>query len=318
VRQPKSNLSKEPPRLFAAFVDFSKAYDSVWRAGLFYKLVRCRISSKLVAVVRDMYRTVTCAIRSGGSMSDAFEQFVALRQGCVLSPFLFSLYIEDFPRWLESELPGVGAMLGDRLIQCLTYADDIVLTAMTADELQLMLNKLDEYCNRWRLMVNVKKTEVMVFQTKSTLRRHPMSFEFFFQNRLLNIVESFKYLGIVFRSDGSLELAMKRVAVSARKAFFLFSRPCSSFTLGASMCNKLYQTFIFSILSYGAELWGVSVKTHFEDLEQVQTMVGRFILGVGKKTPEIGVLGELGWNSVRCCAVLRAISYWSHLLRLPE
>jgi hypothetical protein len=227
------------------------------------------------------------------------------------------MFIEDFPRWLESELPGVGAMLGERLVQCLMYADDIVLVATCASDLQLMLDKLDEYCNRWRLCVNVKKTEVMIFQSHAC-KQPRTGFTFTFNGRPLSVVDSFKYLGIVFKWDGSLDMAMDRVVASARKAFFMFTRRCSSFMLGPSMCSNLYQTFIFSILSYGAELWGVACKTRFTKLEQLQLLVGRSILGVPVKTSSAGVLGELGWKSVRCRALMRAVSYWKHICRLPD
>jgi hypothetical protein len=264
-------------------------------------------------------------VRVNSAVSETFEQFIGLRQGCVLSPFLFSFFIDDLPTWLgESQVKADGTVLGpargvwldDVLVRCLMYADDIALTAETAEDLQLMLDKLELFCDLWRLLVNIQKTEVVVFRPAKSLVSDDVVF--LFRGRALNKVDSFKYLGIVFKSDGSMVLAIERVLTSARKAFFLYARRCSTFMLDAAWCVKLYETFIFSILSYGAELWGVDhVKLHWKKLEEFQTMVGRFILRAPRTSPTAGILGELGWQTVRCRALCRAVRYWSHVCALP-
>ena len=79
-----------------------------------------------------------------------------------MSPCLFSLFIKDLPQYLESE-GAKGVKLLDSVVRVLLYADDGALVAESPEDLQLMLEILKSFCSKWRLLVNVDKTEIMVF-----------------------------------------------------------------------------------------------------------------------------------------------------------
>ena len=96
-----------------------------------------------------------------GVMSEWFESFIGVRQGCVLSPVLYSLFINGLAKKLK-ECGCGGVNVGVELLQVLLYADDLVLFAESAAELQQMLNVLEEYCGEWRFEINVGKSKVMV------------------------------------------------------------------------------------------------------------------------------------------------------------
>ena len=128
-------------KLFVAFIDFRKAYDFVFREGLFVKLLRAGVSGNVFKVLYSMYDSVLSVVRQGSDVSEMIVQLVGLRQGCILSPCLFSLFLADLPTFLrESGAQGVG--LHDEVVRCLFYADDGALVADTAEDLQLMLNIL--------------------------------------------------------------------------------------------------------------------------------------------------------------------------------
>ena len=93
---------------------------------------------------------------SGRDVSEVICQYVGVRQGCVLSPCLFSLFIADLPKFL-TERGGSGVKVHTSFIMCLLFADDGAIVADTKEDLQCMLRALQEYCNEWRMMVNVKK-----------------------------------------------------------------------------------------------------------------------------------------------------------------
>ena len=110
----------------------------------------------------DMYACVKSVVRQGVDMSQVIEQMVGLRQGCILSPCLFSIFIADLPRVLREQGPR-GVQVGDVWLQVLLYADDGALLAESSDDLQRMLDVLKVYCGRWRMFVNLPKTKLVVF-----------------------------------------------------------------------------------------------------------------------------------------------------------
>ena len=82
----------------------------------------------------------------------------SVKQGCRMSLTLFSVYINDLAQEIKNL--SCGATLDDIMVSMFLYADDIVLIAPTADNLQLMLNTLNSWCRKWRLTAKPKKTKV--------------------------------------------------------------------------------------------------------------------------------------------------------------
>jgi hypothetical protein len=84
--------------LFCAFIDFKQAFDTVWRDGLWSKLIKNGINGKCFNYIRNMYIDVKSLVKVNGTSSDYFNCNVGVRQGEHLSPFLFSLYIDDLDK----------------------------------------------------------------------------------------------------------------------------------------------------------------------------------------------------------------------------
>jgi hypothetical protein len=114
---------------YAGFIDVKKAYDTVWRAGLWKRLWEEGVRGKMWRVVKGMYQTVESAVLVGDESTEWFKLEAGVRQGCVMSPILFSLFINGLARELKRK--GQGVNIGGRRVQLLLYADDIVLLAET-------------------------------------------------------------------------------------------------------------------------------------------------------------------------------------------
>jgi hypothetical protein len=174
-------------KLFTAFIDFRKAFDSVWREGLLLKLVNKGIDGKLFRIILNLYTSSECRVRTEGSYSKTFSSNIGVKQGCVLSPILFNLFLSDLPEFLKNSHAS-EINLEFLKISLLIYADDLVLFSKSAEGLQQSLDALSEYCKLWGLIVNPDKSKIMIFNKSK-------NFHFHIDENIIEIVKSFTYLG---------------------------------------------------------------------------------------------------------------------------
>ena len=122
------------------------------------------IGGKMWRVVKNLYREVGSCVRLGEEKTDWFSLEVGLRQGCILSPILFSVFIDG----LAEEVKRVGgAKYGEIMLSLLLFADDIVLIAESEEMLQRMLDVVYQYSRKYRFLFNQGKSNVMIFGKRS-------------------------------------------------------------------------------------------------------------------------------------------------------
>ena len=114
-------------RIYSCFIDFRKAFDTVWHDGLFHKLQQLGIRGRFLNTIRYIYGNTKCAIKLGDKLTQFFPCKQGVRQGDPLSPTLFNLFLNDlFERLREGDCSPVS-LNGQDSINALAYADDIVL-----------------------------------------------------------------------------------------------------------------------------------------------------------------------------------------------
>ena len=131
---------------------------------LWGKLESVGIKGKLFNAIKSLYTSVTSCVRLNNLTTEWFDVKCGLRQGCCLSPLLFNLFINDLAVCIKAL--GKGVCLDGDIVSILLYADDIVLIAETAEDLQLMLNCLNEWCSANCMSVNASKSNVIHFRPK--------------------------------------------------------------------------------------------------------------------------------------------------------
>ena len=110
----------------------------------------------MLDIIKSMYNNVKTRVRHNGCLGEPFTSNTGVRQGECLSPFLFSVYLNDLEAELATKmLPGID--IGTINIYLVMYVDGIILFGKTPDELQRALTILEEYCSRWKLTVNTGK-----------------------------------------------------------------------------------------------------------------------------------------------------------------
>ena len=290
--------------LFCAFVDFTKAFDYVVRDILWYKLIKMGVRGKILNVVMSMYKHIKSQVKLDCNISMGFNCELGVRQGECLSPFLFAMYLND----LEDELylkGSTGVDVGMFKMFLLLYADDIIIFANTAEELQNNLDILAEYCNRNRLVVNTLKTKVMVFRRGGIL---PRDMKFYYNNVELDIVKKFSYLGIIFSTGGSFSECQETLAGQGMKAIFKLNKLLYNFTnITPKHRIELFDKLVTPILNYGCEVWGFCQANK---IERTHMMFCKQLLGVKTSTQNDFVYGEFGRTNYYSRRLSCIIKYW--------
>ena len=185
-------------RLYCCFVDYTKAFDSVERTHLWYKLIKLGIRGKILKVIKSLYSNIKSSVLLNDKFSLSFANHLGVLQGEILSPILFSLYVNGF----EEEFLNCGVKpteLQELSLFLLMYADDMILFSESVDELQKMLNMLSIYSDKWSLSVNVFKTKTMVFRKGGHVRPNE---KWSYKGTELDCVDKFNYLGMLCNFNG--------------------------------------------------------------------------------------------------------------------
>ncbi|MCG8034648.1 MAG: endonuclease/exonuclease/phosphatase family protein, partial [Candidatus Thiodiazotropha taylori] len=307
-----SHILNHGQKLYCAFIDFTKAFDYVVRENLWYKLIKFGLRGKILNIIKSMYTSVKSRVKYCNKLGNEFYCKLGVRQGECLSPLLFSMFLNDIEEHLVlSGLEGIDVNMFKMFL--LLYADDIVLFANSADELQEGLNMLSDYCQRWKLKINVSKTKIMVFRKGGIL---PRNLAFYYDGELLEIVSKFRYLGIVFTAGGSFSEAQNTLAGQAQKAIFKMNKYLYKFTfLSPRHRLELFDKLVTPILNYGSEVWGF-IKGNA--IERVHLQFCKRLLGVKKTTQNDFVYGELGRTNYLTRRYLLIIKYWFKILSADE
>ena len=179
--------------LFACFVDLEKAYDRVPRDKLWKVLQKYGVDGQLLRAIKSFYCRPEVCVRVNGKQSKPFHVGIGLRQGCVLSPLLFIVYMNWIDKYSQAD---ECATIGSCKISRLVFANDLVLLFSTESGLQRALNSFADACNTAGMKISTAKTEVL------HPLRDPDQCLLQVNGATLMQVEKFKYLGVAFTSNG--------------------------------------------------------------------------------------------------------------------
>ena len=303
-------------KLFCAFIDYRKAFDTVWHAGLWYKLIQNNISGKVFNVIQNMYKNIKSCVTINKNKSDFFVCNIGVRQGENLSPFLFALYLNDLQNFLCNENCnylnfGVTEINVYLKLLVLLYADDTVILADSALNLQLALNKLEDYCTKWKLSVNISKSKVCIFSKRKTKTD---TLHFKYNDSIIEIVDHFQYLGVIFKYNGSFKLCIEKLFTQGQKAMFSVLQKCRKYDLPIDLQLDLFDKMVLPILTYGCEVWGLENMNVINIIEKLHLKFCKYVLNVKSSTPTVIVYGELGRYPLYIDIYARMVKFWMKIL----
>ena len=203
-------------KLYVAFIDFEKAFDSISRKLLWPILLKNGIKGRLYKCVRSMYENVKARIRCGAKFTDYIKCTRGVKQGDVCSPVLFSLFINDLALDIINN-GRHGVSLSSDFVQLviLLFADDMILISETVIGLQTQLNSLFSAASRLQLKVNMNKSNIVVFRKGGYLGARE---RWIYDGCMMRVVNSYKYLGICFSTRLSFYHACQDLVSRAKRA----------------------------------------------------------------------------------------------------
>ena len=229
LRECMSASRQKGKPLYVCFIDLRKAYDSVNRELLWQAMKTYGISGKIVRIVTSLYENTRAKVRVNGVLSECLLLKTGVKQGCVLSPLLFNIFIDWVVRRVLKSMGDSGIEIRyskkkkelhvkekDRtartLVNMLMYADDMAVMDSECGNVTRFLVELDEQLCRVGMMMNVKKTKMMVLDGKI---EEPIMI----RGEKIEEENNFTYLGVSMRPEPS---SGAEVAIRIAKAVKVF------------------------------------------------------------------------------------------------
>lgn len=282
---------------YAFFLDVRKAYDVVWREGLWYKLHAKGVRGKLLRFIVDMYAVTRCTAMVNGVRSDEFCIHQGVAQGCVLSTTLYDVFVDDLLREVHALQEGIPVGHGQR-VAALMQADDYVGLTAEPTQLQRNINACYTYSLKWRFQANITKSAVLIFAKKhSPIVHNDLVFKW--GQTCIPVVSEYRYLGVQFHESCDFTEHIDQIRAKARQRARALSAIFTDRMLHTHLKQQVYKSVVRPVLEYGVEAWGCRTQKEVEQLEAVQSMVCRMILNAPHWAPVRAMRLELGLESLQ-------------------
>ena len=336
ARQLQEKCREQRQPLYMAFIDLTKAFDSVNRAALWRILGKFGCPEKFISIVRLLHDGMSARVLSSQAAGDPFEVHTGVKQGCVIAPTLFSIFISTIFHLIKDRLPeGIeiiyrtdGGLFNLRRLKARTktratslielqYADDNCVCATSESQLQCILDAFAYAYESLGLSINVRKTEVL-YQPVPGQSPIPPSLNV--SGSTLKNVPSFPYLGSVLSVKADIDAEIVNRLRAASSAFGkLRDRVFESRGLSKDTKILVYKAVVLPSLLYGSECW-TTYRRHLKCLEKYHQRCLRRILGVTWQDyrTNSSILDEAHCTSIEAMVIRNQLRWTGHIIRLDE
>ena len=276
--------------VFACFMDASKAFDRVNHRKLFDVLYDKNVSKCIIRIIQYWYCNQQIRVRWGNCLSELFDVKNGVRQGGVLSPILFNLYVDIISVALNKE--NIGCMIGKQLLNHLFFADDLVIIAPSHKALQRLVNICYQIGVALDIKFNENKTMCMVIRAKEFT-----NFDFLpilLNGKPLKFCKSIKYLGHVITDtlEDNDDVMRQTASIYARGNMIINT---FKFCTDEVKCN-LYKTYISNF--YTTQLWCNYTKAVYHKFKMAYNNTFRMFFNLDRLC---SVSGEMNQRSIGTC-----------------
>ena len=235
------------------FIDYAKAFDCVDHNKLWKILKEMGIPDHLTCPLRNLYVGQEATVRTGHGTTNWFQIGKGVRQGCIMSPYLFNLYAEHIMRNAGLEEARAGIKIAGRNIKNLRYADDTTLMAESEEELKSLLIKVKEESEKVGSKLNIQKTNIMPSGPIISWQK---------DGETVETGSDFMFLGSKITADGDCSHEIKRCLLLGRKVMTNLGSILKSRGITLSTKVRLVKAMVFPVVMYGRESWTVKKAEH--------------------------------------------------------
>ena len=319
-------VKKGRRKLFAAFIDFKKAYDTVDRDLLLKRLNNLGVNGLFLQNISAMYETTKYAIKLSNGYLTPIDSNLGLKQGCPLSPMLFNLYIDDIAEIFDDSCNPIEIQ-GTKINHFL-YADDLVILSYSDDGLQTALHNLHVYSGRKCLEISVKKSKTMIFNKSGRMIKRYFQID----GKPLEPVQTFCYLGFDVKASGTVKHAMNILSEKAGKAMRPLFQTIARFNLPVKTSLRIFHAYIEPIALYNAENWTALTDKQIEKfsadtllqitetgkVDLIHRKFLKYILGTSSSCPNMAMYGDTKEYPLTMKAFRLMLNFWHRVNNLPE
>ena len=233
--------------MFVTFLDCSKAFDKVSHNGLFMKLIERGVPLCFINILAYSLSNLNSRCRWLATFSRSYALLSGVKQGGILSPVLFTVFINDLIIMLRKE--GVGCYVRSMFLASIMFADDLALCAPSRHAMQQLIKVCETYCSHYNLTFNTRKTKCMVFGEKfKSMNPSPL----ILNDEPIHYVHDWKYLGCLVQSG-------KSFSFSSKNDLCTFRRSANSILRSVKRPNeqvllRLLYSISIPILTYAADV----------------------------------------------------------------
>ena len=242
---------KNGSNVHALLLDASNAFDRVNYIKLFEKLLEKGMCPLTVRLLLNMYVEQKLQVKWNDILTDKFDVTNGVRQGGVLSPLFYSIYIDDLLERLKRN--GIGCHIGHHFVGVFGYADDIILLCPSVTGLMKMIRICEEYANEHDILFDGKKSKYLVFENNG---RYKINHIVKVNNEVVNRCEKADHLGHPLHTENTTEALAEKGLDNLNASYHMFMtrfRGCNATTR-----NKLFHQYCSSM--YGSQLWLLNSK----------------------------------------------------------
>ena len=253
IKEIIDEVKKDNKEIYCAFLDIEKAYDTVDRQRLWEILERIGLSEHIRKIIKSMYRNTEANYDWNGVEIKEVKSTRGLRQGCTLSPLLFTLVMEELTQRIRNK-KNVGIKIGEERLNILLFADDVVLIAEDREGLQELLDEVSIFSVDMNMKFGVDKCKVMKINGK---QNNMNCDKFNILGKELEIVDEIKYLGLIINKDG-MENEKNRIRNKAEKMYGIINGKTNCRINKYEIIRGLWKGMTMPTIMYRLEViaWG--------------------------------------------------------------
>ena len=308
----EKHIEQQRP-LFHNFIDFKKAFDRVWHQGLWDTMASFGIDTELINIIRSLYESTSSSVLLTNQIGPTFCTKVGVRQGCLLSPQLFNIFLERIMQvTLQNHESSIK--IGGRQISNLRFADDIDSLAGSEAELQSLPDSLEKASTSFGMEISHSKSKTLV-------NGETQAPKIMMYGKALENVSNFKYLGATLSDDATSKKEICIRLATATSVMVKLEKIWRSKEIVFKIKCKLYKSLVLSTLLYGCETWTLYQESK-KRISAFETKAFRRLLQISYREHKTNLFvraeieKRIGHNTALLDIVLqRKLSFYGHISR---